>query len=124
MFLPLYRFRMRLKFAVSINFDFYDEIFSKFFFAADFRMLLLRNPFTYRLVALPLRLSFIFAPWRSSTRWRRLMPVSHITGRCPLQEVAAATQGSHAHAHMLSRTCSGKFLEMISTLLQPAAFWR
>jgi len=36
-----------------------------------------------------------------------------------LQDVAAATQGSHAHAHMLSGHVQGKFLEMISTLLQP-----
>jgi caffeoyl-CoA O-methyltransferase len=37
-----------------------------------------------------------------------------------LQTVAAATQSSHAHAHMLSGHVQGKFLEMISTLLQPS----
>jgi predicted O-methyltransferase YrrM len=36
-----------------------------------------------------------------------------------LQEVVATTQAAHAHAHMLSGHVQGKFLEMISTLLQP-----
>lgn len=36
-----------------------------------------------------------------------------------LKEVAAQTQASHPHAHMLSGQVQGKFLEMISTLLQP-----
>jgi predicted O-methyltransferase YrrM len=36
-----------------------------------------------------------------------------------LQEIAATTQAAHAHAHMLSGHVQGKFLEMISTLLQP-----
>lgn len=36
-----------------------------------------------------------------------------------LQEVAAQTQASHPHAHMLSGQVQGKFLEMISTLLRP-----
>jgi len=36
-----------------------------------------------------------------------------------LQEVAAATQASHPHAHMLSGHVQGKFLEMISCLIQP-----
>ncbi|THU33476.1 O-methyltransferase [Niastella caeni] len=36
-----------------------------------------------------------------------------------LQELAAATQASHPHAHMLSGHVQGKFLEMLSCLLQP-----
>ena len=36
-----------------------------------------------------------------------------------LKEVAAQTQASHPHAHMLSGQVQGKFLETISTLLQP-----
>ncbi len=37
-----------------------------------------------------------------------------------LQEVARQTRERHPHAHMLSGQVQGKFLEMISTLLQPA----
>jgi predicted O-methyltransferase YrrM len=36
-----------------------------------------------------------------------------------LQEVGAATLASHPHAHMLSGQVQGKFLEMISCLIQP-----
>lgn len=36
-----------------------------------------------------------------------------------LQQVAAQTYASHPHAHMLSGQVQGKFLEMISTLMQP-----
>lgn len=36
-----------------------------------------------------------------------------------LQQVAADTYANHPHAHMLSGHQQGKFLEMISTLLQP-----
>ncbi|WP_276485203.1 O-methyltransferase [Paraflavitalea pollutisoli] len=36
-----------------------------------------------------------------------------------LQQVAADTVANHSHAHMLSGHQQGKFLEMISTLLQP-----
>lgn len=36
-----------------------------------------------------------------------------------LQEVAAATQASHPHAHMLSGHVQGKFLELLSCMLQP-----
>jgi len=36
-----------------------------------------------------------------------------------LQEIAASTQAVHPHAHMLSGHVQGKFLEMISSLLQP-----
>lgn len=36
-----------------------------------------------------------------------------------LQEISAATRASHSHAHMLSGHVQGKFLEMISCLLQP-----
>jgi predicted O-methyltransferase YrrM len=36
-----------------------------------------------------------------------------------LQEISAATQAAHPHAHMLSGHVQGKFLEMISCLLQP-----
>jgi caffeoyl-CoA O-methyltransferase len=36
-----------------------------------------------------------------------------------LQEIAATTQAMHPHAHMLSGHVQGKFLEMISCLLQP-----
>lgn len=36
-----------------------------------------------------------------------------------LQEVAAATQASHPHAHMLSGHVQGKFLELISCIMQP-----
>ena len=38
-----------------------------------------------------------------------------------LQTVAASTRSSHPHAHMLSGHVQGKFLESISTLMQPAA---
>jgi len=37
-----------------------------------------------------------------------------------LQEVGRQTREQHPHAHMLSGHVQGKFLEMISTLLQPA----
>ena len=36
-----------------------------------------------------------------------------------LAEIAASTAATHAHAHMLSGHVQGKFLEMISCLLQP-----
>jgi caffeoyl-CoA O-methyltransferase len=36
-----------------------------------------------------------------------------------LQQVAAQTYASHPHAHMLSGQVQGKFLEIISALLQP-----
>lgn len=36
-----------------------------------------------------------------------------------LQEIAASTQALHPHAHMLSGRVQGKFLEMISCLVQP-----
>jgi predicted O-methyltransferase YrrM len=36
-----------------------------------------------------------------------------------LQEIAASTQALHPHAHMLSGHVQGKFLEMISCLMQP-----
>lgn len=36
-----------------------------------------------------------------------------------LQEIAASTQAVHPHAHMLSGHVQGKFLEMISSLMQP-----
>ena len=36
-----------------------------------------------------------------------------------LQEIAASTQALHSHAHMLSGRVQGKFLEMISCLMQP-----
>lgn len=36
-----------------------------------------------------------------------------------LQQVAAATQASHPHAHMLSGHVQGKFLELLSCILQP-----
>lgn len=36
-----------------------------------------------------------------------------------LKQVAADTQATHPHAHMLSGHQQGKFLQMISTLLQP-----
>lgn len=36
-----------------------------------------------------------------------------------LQEIAASTQAVHPHAHMLSGHVQGKFLEMISSLVQP-----
>lgn len=36
-----------------------------------------------------------------------------------LKQVAAQTHASHPHAHMLSGQVQGRFLEMISTLLQP-----
>ena len=36
-----------------------------------------------------------------------------------LQEIAASTQAVHPHAHMLSGHVQGKFLEMISNLMQP-----
>ena len=36
-----------------------------------------------------------------------------------LREIAATTQAQHPHAHMLSGHVQGKFLEMISTLMQP-----
>lgn len=36
-----------------------------------------------------------------------------------LQEISATTQAAHPHAHMLSGHVQGKFLEMISCLLQP-----
>lgn len=36
-----------------------------------------------------------------------------------LQEVAAATQASHPHAHMLSGHVQGKFLELVSCIMQP-----
>jgi predicted O-methyltransferase YrrM len=36
-----------------------------------------------------------------------------------LREIAAATQATHPHAHMLSGHVQGKFLEMISCLMQP-----
>ena len=36
-----------------------------------------------------------------------------------LQEISAATQATHPHAHMLSGHVQGKFLEMISCLMQP-----
>jgi predicted O-methyltransferase YrrM len=36
-----------------------------------------------------------------------------------LQEIAAATQALHPHAHMLSGRVQGKFLEMISCLMRP-----
>lgn len=36
-----------------------------------------------------------------------------------LQEIAATTQAMHPHAHMLSGHVQGKFLEMISHLVQP-----
>jgi predicted O-methyltransferase YrrM len=36
-----------------------------------------------------------------------------------LQEVGAATRANHAHAHMLSGHVQGKFLELISCIMQP-----
>jgi predicted O-methyltransferase YrrM len=36
-----------------------------------------------------------------------------------LQEIAASTQALHPHAHMLSGHVQGKFLEMVSCLMQP-----
>jgi predicted O-methyltransferase YrrM len=36
-----------------------------------------------------------------------------------LQEIAAATRALHPHAHMLSGHVQGKFLEMLSCLMQP-----
>jgi caffeoyl-CoA O-methyltransferase len=36
-----------------------------------------------------------------------------------LQEIAVNTEASHPHAHMLSGHVQGKFLEMISCLMQP-----
>ena len=36
-----------------------------------------------------------------------------------LQEIADTTQAMHPHAHMLSGHVQGKFLEMISSILQP-----
>lgn len=36
-----------------------------------------------------------------------------------LQQVAAATRASHPHAHMLSGPVQGKFLELVSCMLQP-----
>jgi caffeoyl-CoA O-methyltransferase len=36
-----------------------------------------------------------------------------------LREIAAATAASHPHAHMLSGHIQGKFLEMLSCLMQP-----
>ena len=36
-----------------------------------------------------------------------------------VQQVAVATQASHPHAHMLSGPVQGKFLELISCMMQP-----
>jgi Predicted O-methyltransferase len=36
-----------------------------------------------------------------------------------LQEVGAATRATHSHAHMLSGHVQGKFLELISCIMQP-----
>lgn len=36
-----------------------------------------------------------------------------------IEEVAATTMATHAHAHMLSGPVQGKFLELLSTIMQP-----
>jgi len=86
-----------------INFDFMMKYSAKFFFAADFRTACCSKPFyIYRLVA-------CFTPFNYLCPMEIINPLAEAyasqftsTEDALLQEVAAATQGSHAHAHMLA----------------------